>query len=184
VRRVGKGALAPCPPPIRKNERHELRVDGGHASLCPPYGLRRYGIPYRAVANLRNIFHQIMAAAFFTELLAATHPLRKSTRLAARKIACLQFAARLAGRVNVRRGGFWRTGLKRLTQLGISHRAARRSCAASPRHPAQVLQSATDFGYNETAGLVVILKRLRRRAFSQSSARFRPRLAFGLPQGA
>jgi hypothetical protein len=45
------------------------------------------GRPYRAVANLRNIFRQIMAAAFFTELVAATHPPRKNTRLAARKIA-------------------------------------------------------------------------------------------------
>src|SRR3954462_13673532 len=31
MRRVGKGALAPCPP-IRT-----LALDGGHAALCPPY---------------------------------------------------------------------------------------------------------------------------------------------------
>jgi len=31
-RRVGKGAHAPCPPFACTN------VDGGHASLCPPYG--------------------------------------------------------------------------------------------------------------------------------------------------
>jgi hypothetical protein len=39
------------------------------------------------VANLRNIFRNIMAAAFSPELLAATHPPRKNTRFAARKIA-------------------------------------------------------------------------------------------------
>src|SRR5207302_7654749 len=31
-RRVGKGALAPCPPSVRG-----VVVNGGHASLCPPY---------------------------------------------------------------------------------------------------------------------------------------------------
>jgi hypothetical protein len=67
-----------------------------------------------------------MAGAFFMELLTATHPPRKNLALPHEKIACLQFAARLASAVNVRRGAFWRTGFKRLTQLGISHRAARR----------------------------------------------------------
>ena len=59
----------------------------------------------------------------------------KKTHLAARKIACLQFAARLAGAVNVRRGSFWRTGFKRLMQLGISHRAARRHSPQRPGMP-------------------------------------------------
>jgi len=31
LRRVGKGALAPCPPFL-------LEDAGGHAALCPPYG--------------------------------------------------------------------------------------------------------------------------------------------------
>jgi NAD(P)-dependent dehydrogenase (short-subunit alcohol dehydrogenase family) len=35
VRRVGKGALAPCPPFLAP-----LSMDGGHASLCPPYELQ------------------------------------------------------------------------------------------------------------------------------------------------
>jgi hypothetical protein len=34
--------------------------------------------PYRAMANLRNIFRKIMARAFFTEPLAATHSPRKN----------------------------------------------------------------------------------------------------------
>jgi len=92
------------------------------------------------MANLRNIFRKIMARAFFTEPLAATHSPRKNLALPHEKIACLQFATRLEGRVNVRRGSFWRTGLKRFTQLGISHRAAPTPFAAAPRHPAQVLQ--------------------------------------------
>src|SRR3984893_15442760 len=33
-RRVGKGALAPCPPSIGN-----LILNGGHAALCPPYAL-------------------------------------------------------------------------------------------------------------------------------------------------
>lgn len=50
------------------------------------------GRPYRAVANLRNIFRKIMASAFFTELLAATYPPRKNTCFAARKIARIPVA--------------------------------------------------------------------------------------------
>jgi hypothetical protein len=95
----------------------------------------------------------------------------KKPRLAARKIACLQFAARLVSAVNVRRGSIWRTGFKRFTRLGISHRAAPRPFAASARHTAQVLQSAPDFQHDRTSRLDVILKRLQRRAFSQASAR-------------
>jgi hypothetical protein len=136
------------------------------------------------VANLRNIFRKIMAGAFFTELLAATHSPRKNPALPQRKLRCLQFAARLASAVNVRRGPFWRTGFKRFTQLGISRRAAQTPFAASPGQPSQVLQSAKDFGCCEIARLDVILKRLQRRGFSQASALRKPRLAFGLPQRA
>jgi hypothetical protein len=42
--------------------------------------------PYRAMANLRNIFRKIMAAAFFAELLAATHPPRKNRALPQEKL--------------------------------------------------------------------------------------------------
>jgi hypothetical protein len=58
------------------------------------------------MANLRNIFRKIMAEALFTELLAAMHPPRKNPALPQEKNACLQFAARFAGAVNVRRGSF------------------------------------------------------------------------------
>jgi hypothetical protein len=37
--------------------------------------------PYRAVANLRNIFRKIMADALFAELLAAMHSPRKNPAL-------------------------------------------------------------------------------------------------------
>lgn len=37
--------------------------------------------PYRPAANLRNIFRKIMAGAFFTQRLAATHPPRKNLAL-------------------------------------------------------------------------------------------------------
>jgi hypothetical protein len=37
--------------------------------------------PYRAMANLWNIFRKIVAGAFLTELLAATHPPRKNLAL-------------------------------------------------------------------------------------------------------
>src|SRR4051812_33823818 len=44
LRRVGKGALAPCPPPAF------VSVNGGHASLCPPDGsLSCGGIPDSAL---------------------------------------------------------------------------------------------------------------------------------------
>jgi hypothetical protein len=64
--------------------------------VLPTYGRVRHNSkallstacrPCRAVANLRNIFRKIMADASFTELPAATHPPRKNTRFAARKIA-------------------------------------------------------------------------------------------------
>jgi hypothetical protein len=108
----------------------------------------------------------------------------KKPRLAVTKIARLQFAARLIGRVNVRRGSFGRTELKCLTRLGISNRGAPTSFAAAPRHTAQVLKSTPDFRHDQTSRRAIRPKRLQRRAFSQASARLRPRLAFGLPQGA
>jgi hypothetical protein len=108
----------------------------------------------------------------------------KKTCLAARKIACLQFAARLVSAVNVRRGSFWRTGFKCRTRLAISHRPAPTFFAAAPRHTAQVLQSAPDFRHDQTSCRAMRPKRLQRRGFSQASARLGTRLAFGLPQGA
>jgi hypothetical protein len=42
--------------------------------------------PYRAVANLRNIFRKIMADVFFAELLAATHSPRKNLALPHEKL--------------------------------------------------------------------------------------------------
>jgi hypothetical protein len=125
-----------------------------------------------------------MAGAFFTEPLAATHSPRKNPSVPQEKIACLQFAARLLSRVNVRRGSFRRTGFKCLTRFGFSHRAAPTSFAAAPRHTAQVLQSAQDFRHNQMSRRAMRSKHLQRRGFSQASARWRTRLAFGLPQGA
>src|SRR5882672_1130875 len=43
-RRVGKGALASCPPLFRANE------NGGHASLCPPYA-SAIALPWLAQAE-------------------------------------------------------------------------------------------------------------------------------------
>ena len=148
-------------------------------------GLRN--LPYRAVANLRNIFRKIMAGAVFTELLPPR--IRREKTLSCRKencaeSDCLQFAARLPHRVNVRRGSFWRTGFKWFTQLGISHRAAPTSFAASPWHTAQVLQSAADFRHEQMARRAMRPKYLRRRNFSQATARWESRSALGLPQRA
>jgi hypothetical protein len=42
--------------------------------------------PYRAMANVRNIFRKIMAGAFFAELLAATHSPRKNPALPHEKL--------------------------------------------------------------------------------------------------
>jgi hypothetical protein len=95
-------------------------------------------------------FPQNHGGRVFTELLAAMHPPRKNLTLPQEKNACRQFAARLAGRVDVRRGWFSRTGFKRLTRLRISYRAARTSFATAPWQPSQVLQSAKDFGCSET----------------------------------
>jgi hypothetical protein len=97
---------------------------------------------------------------------------------------CRQFAATKSHDVNVRRGLFLATRLKRLAQLRISHHTARHArCAASP-HAAQVLQTTMDFTAYATAHHVMRIKRLKRRAFSLSSARRKLRTAFGLPQRA
>jgi hypothetical protein len=140
----------------------------------------------RRFAPLPTLRTQLVWHKLQTGLLSARRHAfaAKKPRLAARKIACLQFAARLVGAVNVRCGSFWQTGFKRFPQLGISHRAARRSFAASPRQPSQVLQSAKDFGCCEMVRVAVRPKRLQRRVFSQQAARLRTRFAFGLPQGA
>jgi hypothetical protein len=119
--------------------------------------------------------------------LAVTHPPRKSRLLPHEKCApqfCLRFVATKSHDVNVRRGSLFATRLKRLAQLRISHHTARHARRASSLHAAQVLQATRDFGACESAHRVMRIKRLKRRAFSLSSARRKPRTAFSLPQRA
>jgi hypothetical protein len=121
--------------------------------------------PYRSVANPRKHFHHSAAAA---PSLAVTHPPRKNLVLPHEKTVprfCLRFVATKSHDVNVRRGWFLATRLKRLTQLRISHHAARRSHRAASRHAAQVLQATMDFQGNESA-------RSRHAAQAIAAARF------------
>ena len=41
ARRVGKGAIAPCPPSMQR----PAAMNGGHAALCPPYDKLRPSLP-------------------------------------------------------------------------------------------------------------------------------------------
>jgi hypothetical protein len=78
----------------------------------------------------------------------------------------------------------WRPGLKRFTQLRILHHAARHARSAASPHAAQVLQVTMDFAACASARRVMRIKRLKRRAFSQSSAGRTAKTAFSLPQHA
>src|ERR1700760_565688 len=116
--------------------------------------------PYRRVANLRKFFHQSVTAA---TSLAVTHPPRKSRLLPHEKTApqfCLRFVATKSHDVNVRRGSFLATRLKRLTQLRISHRTAQHARRAVSPHAAQVLQATIDFAAYASARRVMRIKRL------------------------
>jgi hypothetical protein len=119
--------------------------------------------------------------------LAVTHPPRKSRVLPHEKNApqfCLRFVATKSHDVNVRRGPFSATRLKRFTQLRISHHTTRRARRAAASHAAQVLQAPMDFRARKRARRVMRIKRLKRRAFSLPSTRRSAQLAFSLPQRA
>jgi hypothetical protein len=119
--------------------------------------------------------------------LAVTSSPRKNLVLPHEKCApqfCRRFVATKSHDVNVRRGSFSATRLKRLTQLRILHHTARHSRRASSLHAAQVLQATMDFGAYESPRRVIRIKRLKRRDFSLSSAPQRAQLAFSSPQRA
>jgi len=77
---------------------------------------------------------------------------------------------------------FWRRGLSASRSFGF--RITPRGMRAASTHAPQVLQATTNFGACESARRVMRIKRLKRRAFSLSSARWKLRTAFGLPQRA
>jgi hypothetical protein len=79
---------------------------------------------------------------------------------------------------------FLATQLKRLTQLRISHHTTRHARSVALLHAAQVLQATMNFSAHESARRVMRIQRLKRRGFSLSSARQKPRTAFTLPQRA
>jgi hypothetical protein len=81
-------------------------------------------------------------------------------------------------------GALLATRLKRLMQLRISQHTARHARCASSDHAAQVPQATMEFAACASARRVMQIKRLKRRAFSPSSARRKPRTAFSLPQRA
>jgi hypothetical protein len=119
--------------------------------------------------------------------LVVTHPPRKSRLLPHEKNVprfCHRFVSTKSHDVNVWRGLLLATRPKRFTWLRISHHTARHLRRGSSPHAAQVLQATMDFGACASARRVVQIKRLKRRAFSLSSARRKPRLAFSLPQRA
>jgi len=97
---------------------------------------------------------------------------------------CLRFVSTKSHDVNVRRSPLSATRLKRLAWLRISHHTARHARRTASPHAAQVLQATTNFGARESARRVMRIKRLKRRAFSLSSARRTQRLAFTSPQRA
>jgi hypothetical protein len=140
--------------------------------------------PYRCVAIPWKFFRKSMAT---TASLAVTHPPRKSRLLPHEKCAprfCLRFVATKSHDVNVRRGPFLATRLKRLTRNQISHHTARHARRAASAHAAQVLQATMDFQRSESARRVMRIKRLKRPDFSPSSARPKPKTAFSSPQRA
>jgi hypothetical protein len=119
--------------------------------------------------------------------LAVTHPPRKNLLLPHEKNApqfCLRFVATKSHDVNVRRGPFLATRLKRFAQLRILHHTARQSRRASSSHAAQVLQATMDFRARKSVRLAMQIKRLKRRAFSLPSTLRKAQLAFSLPQRA
>ena len=63
MRRVGKGALAPCPPFLAP-----WLMRGGHAALCPPYK--------------NNSRERNMPAAFFVVRATVTDPAKREALLA------------------------------------------------------------------------------------------------------
>jgi hypothetical protein len=77
---------------------------------------------------------------------------------------------------------FWRPDLSASRSFGFG--TARRSRRGSSPHTAQVLQATIDFKACESARRVMRIKRLKRRAFSLSSARQSAQLAFTSPQRA
>ncbi len=125
ARRVGKGALAPCPPPIRNTD------SAGVAYLHKDCYPRPANLTARW--QIDGMFSAKSWQSRFSRNRSPPRIRREKTpalpQEKLRGVRCLQFAARRAQAVNVWRGSFWRTGFKRLTQLGISHRAARRSFA-------------------------------------------------------
>jgi hypothetical protein len=136
------------------------------------------------VANLRKHFRKSVAAA---ASLAITHPPRKNLVLPHENPAprfCLRFVATKSHDVNVRRGAFLATRLKHFARLPILHHTARHARRGLSPHAAQVLQATMDFGACASARRVMRIKRLKRRDFSLSPARRKPRTAFSSPQRA
>jgi hypothetical protein len=140
--------------------------------------------PYRAMANLRNIFHKIMASAFFAALLAATHSPRKNLALPQGKLRAFSLPHDLSVQLMFGAARFGEPVLSASRNLGFYIWLVQRRFPASTRHTTQVLQSTANSGRNGIVRRVMRRKRLQRRGFSQASARWRTLLAFGLPQGA
>ena len=173
----------------------DARPDGGHATgrgcvrcLCPPYE------PPLNAAQLSNL----TAAWQFRGNISAKpwRPRHRSpSRIRREKAGSCRmkktrhgfaFGSSQRNRMTLMFGAgpLLATGLKRLTQLWISHHTARRSRRAAWPHAAQVLQAPMDFTACESARRVMRIKCLKRRAFSLPPARQSAQLAFTSPQRA
>jgi hypothetical protein len=140
--------------------------------------------PYRRAANPRQHFRHSVAAARF---LAITHPPRKSRLLPHEKTRrSFAVGSSQRNRTTLMFGAapLLATRLKHLTPASDFHHMARHLRRAASAHAAQVLQATMNFGACASARRVMRIKRLKRRAFSPSSGRRKPRTTFSLPQRA
>jgi hypothetical protein len=90
--------------------------------------------PYRPAANLRNIFRKIMAGAFFTALLAATHPPRKNPALPHEKLLAFSLPQDSPAQLMFGASRFGESVLSASLSLGfhiVPRRFVRRSASAN-----------------------------------------------------
>jgi hypothetical protein len=125
-----------------------------------------------------------MAGGFFTELLAATHPSRKNLVLPQEKLRAFSLPQDSQVELMFGAARFGEPALSVSRSLGFYIVPRRGDSPHRLGQTTQVLQSTADFRRNEIVRLAARPKHLQRRGVSQASARLRPRLAFGLPQGA
>jgi hypothetical protein len=129
-----------------------------------------------------------MAAAWIRASGAPPHHGREKTSSCRMKKARRSFAfgSSQRNRMTLMFGAarFCEQALSASAGFGFRITAARHARRAASPHAAQVLQATMDFRTRESPRRVMRIKRLKRRAFSLSSARRSARTAFSSPQRA